>query len=217
MHEQLVQKFYQKAFQYPKEDQEKILSAALYADELHGEQKRKSGEPYIIHPLAVGSILIQLGMDADTICAGLLHDVVEDTDATLKDIEDRFGAEVAQMGQQPFPVQFTESSPPVLRDRHNPCPRILAFHVFPGCQTFRPVRHGLFWSAGRYSCREDVQFPFESAALQPGFEDNDASCPDFFAMNSAGQQEIFYFTVKPVLHFPWKLVLSVRRIYRIFP
>ena len=97
MHEQLVQKFYQKAFQYPKEDQEKILSAALYADELHGEQKRKSGEPYIIHPLAVGSILIQLGMDADTICAGLLHDVVEDTDATPKDIEDRFGAEVAQM------------------------------------------------------------------------------------------------------------------------
>ena len=97
MHEQLVQKFYQKAFQYPKEDQDKILSAAVYADELHGEQKRKSGEPYIIHPLAVGSILIQLGMDADTICAGLLHDVVEDTDATLKDIEDRFGPEVALM------------------------------------------------------------------------------------------------------------------------
>ena len=97
MHEQLVQKFYQKAFQYPKEDQEKILSAALWADELHGDQKRKSGEPYIIHPLAVGSILIQLGMDADTICAGLLHDVVEDTDATLKDIEERFGPEVALM------------------------------------------------------------------------------------------------------------------------
>ena len=97
MHEQLVQKFFQKAFQYPKEDQEKILSAAIYADELHGEQRRKSGEPYIIHPLAVGSILIQLGMDADTICAGLLHDVVEDTSATLKDIEDRFGPEVAVM------------------------------------------------------------------------------------------------------------------------
>ena len=42
MHEELVQKFYQKAFQYPKEDQEKILSAALYADALHGDQKRKS-------------------------------------------------------------------------------------------------------------------------------------------------------------------------------
>lgn len=97
MHEELVQKFYQKAFQYPKEDQEKILSAALYADALHGDQKRKSGEPYIIHPLAVGSILIQLGMDADTICAGLLHDVVEDTDATLADIEERFGPEVALM------------------------------------------------------------------------------------------------------------------------
>ena len=97
MHEELVQKFYQKAFQYPKEDQEKILSAALYADALHGDQKRKSGEPYIIHPLAVGSILIQLGMDADTICAGLLHDVVEDTDATLADIEEKFGPEVALM------------------------------------------------------------------------------------------------------------------------
>ena len=47
MHEQLVQKFYQKAFQYSKEDQEKILAAALYADQLHGDQKRKSGEPYI--------------------------------------------------------------------------------------------------------------------------------------------------------------------------
>ena len=97
MHEQLVQKFYQKAFQYPKEDQDKILSAAVYADELHGDQKRKSGEPYIIHPLAVGSILIQLGMDADTICAGLLHDVVEDTEATLQNIEERFGPEVALM------------------------------------------------------------------------------------------------------------------------
>ena len=97
MHEQLVQKFYQKAFQYPKEDQERILSAAVYADSLHGDQKRKSGEPYIIHPLAVGSILIQLGMDADTICAGLLHDVVEDTEATLADIEERFGPSVALM------------------------------------------------------------------------------------------------------------------------
>ncbi len=97
MHEQLVQKFYQKAFQYSKEDQEKILAAALYADQLHGDQKRKSGEPYIIHPLAVGSILIQLGMDADTICAGLLHDVVEDTSATLADIEEKFGPEVALM------------------------------------------------------------------------------------------------------------------------
>lgn len=97
MHEQLVQKFYQKAFQYSKEDQEKILAAAIYADQLHGDQKRKSGEPYIIHPLAVGSILIQLGMDADTICAGLLHDVVEDTSATLADIEEKFGPEVALM------------------------------------------------------------------------------------------------------------------------
>jgi len=97
MHEQLVHKFYQKAFQYPAEDQQKILTAALYADELHGDQRRKSGEPYLIHPIAVGEILIQLGMDRDTICAGLLHDVVEDTPATLQDIEDKFGHEVAIM------------------------------------------------------------------------------------------------------------------------
>lgn len=97
MHEQLVQKFFQKAFRYSEEDQKKILAAAVYADELHGEQKRKSGEPYIIHPLAVGEILIQLGMDRDTIAAGLLHDVVEDTSATLEDLEEQFGREVAVM------------------------------------------------------------------------------------------------------------------------
>lgn len=97
MHDQLVQKFYQKAFQYSDEDREKILSALIYADEHHGEQLRKSGEPYIIHPIAVGEILIQLGMDRDTICAGLLHDVVEDTDATLEDVEAKFGHEVALM------------------------------------------------------------------------------------------------------------------------
>lgn len=97
MHEKLVHKFYQKAFQYPAEDQQKILTAALYADERHGDQRRKSGEPYLIHPIAVGEILIQLGMDCDTICAGLLHDVVEDTPATLKDIEEKFGHEVAIM------------------------------------------------------------------------------------------------------------------------
>ena len=95
MHDDLLRVFTQKAYLYSTEDQKKICAAAYYADRLHGDQKRKSGEPYIIHPLAVGSILIQLGMDRDTICAGLLHDVVEDTECTLEDLERDFGKEVA--------------------------------------------------------------------------------------------------------------------------
>ncbi|MCR5731318.1 MAG: RelA/SpoT family protein [Sphaerochaetaceae bacterium] len=96
-HKELVEKFLQKAFLYSQEDQAKIRAAAEFADELHGDQKRKSGEPYIIHPLAVAEILIQLRMDRDTICAGLLHDTVEDTQCTLQDVEELFGHEVAVM------------------------------------------------------------------------------------------------------------------------
>lgn len=97
LHKELVDKFLQKAFLYSQEDQAKIRAAAEFADELHGDQKRKSGEPYIIHPLAVAEILVQLRMDRDTICAGLLHDTVEDTQCTLQDLEDIFGHEVAVM------------------------------------------------------------------------------------------------------------------------
>ena len=62
-----------------KPDIEKVKDAFRCADEAHLGQFRKSGEPYITHPLAVASILAQWHMDADTICAGLLHDVLEDT------------------------------------------------------------------------------------------------------------------------------------------
>lgn len=61
----------------------------------HKGQKRKSGEPYIIHPLAVASTLIGWEMDIDTVLAGILHDTVEDTDVTLDDIESAFGRDVA--------------------------------------------------------------------------------------------------------------------------
>ncbi len=76
-------------------DLSKILSAYQLAETAHGNQKRSSGEPYIIHPLSVASILVELGMDTDTICVGLLHDVVEDTDYTLDDIRKKFGQDVA--------------------------------------------------------------------------------------------------------------------------
>ena len=62
-----------------------------------GDQKRKSGEPYIIHPIQVAYILASLELDTDTICAALLHDVVEDTDTTNEDLVKEFGAPVAEM------------------------------------------------------------------------------------------------------------------------
>ena len=76
-------------------DLSKIVSAYQFAKHAHGSQTRSSGEPYIIHPLSVAMILVDLGMDTDTICVGLLHDVVEDTEYTLDDIRKKFGQDVA--------------------------------------------------------------------------------------------------------------------------
>ncbi len=75
----------------------KIRAAYEFANEMHKEQKRESGEPYITHPLSVADILVGLGMDTDTICAALLHDVVEDTVATFDDVKKRFGEDVANL------------------------------------------------------------------------------------------------------------------------
>ena len=70
---------------------ELIEKAYHLAETAHGEQKRRSGEPYIIHPLAVAKILVELGMDSESVAAALLHDVVEDTGVPLADIEKQFG------------------------------------------------------------------------------------------------------------------------------
>jgi len=74
-----------------------IQRAYNYAVIKHGEQQRKSGEPYIIHPTNVAYTIAELGLDEQTICAALLHDVVEDTEATYEDIEKQFGQEIAEM------------------------------------------------------------------------------------------------------------------------
>ena len=74
-----------------------IQRAYNYAVEKHGDQKRNSVEPYIIHPTNVAYTIAELGLDEKTICAALLHDVVEDTDATYEDIEKEFGTEIAEM------------------------------------------------------------------------------------------------------------------------
>ena len=80
---------------HPSDDLTMIEKAYKIADEAHKEQKRKSGEPYIIHPLCVAIILADLEMDKETIAAGLLHDVVEDTIMTLEQLTKEFGSEVA--------------------------------------------------------------------------------------------------------------------------
>lgn len=90
--ERIIQKILKDDRQY---DLSKILSAYEFAEKAHRGQKRSSGQDYIIHPLAVSYILLELGMDTDTICSSLLHDVVEDTPATLDDLKKRFGQDVA--------------------------------------------------------------------------------------------------------------------------
>ncbi len=78
-------------------DLNKITAAYELADEAHAGVKRSSGEPYITHPVAVACILLEFCMDTDTICAALLHDVVEDTDVSLDTIRRRFGEDVANL------------------------------------------------------------------------------------------------------------------------
>ena len=67
----------------PSADLEEIQKAYEYADRKHQNQLRKSGEPYIIHPLAVAEIVAEIGLDTDAIVAALLHDCLEDTDASF--------------------------------------------------------------------------------------------------------------------------------------
>jgi len=82
---------------YPNCDDKLIRKAYEYAKRNHGEQCRKSGEPYMIHPVNVAYILAGLELDDETLCAALLHDVVEDTPVTHEDIINEFGEAIAEM------------------------------------------------------------------------------------------------------------------------
>ena len=94
--DELYQKLINTVREYhPSTDISMIEKAFHLANNAHKEQKRKSGEPYIIHPLCVGIILAELELDKETIVAGLLHDVVEDTEISLQYLEQEFGEEVA--------------------------------------------------------------------------------------------------------------------------
>jgi GTP pyrophosphokinase len=80
---------------HPSADVEIVSRAYDYSVRAHEGQKRKSGDPYFVHPASVAGIITELRLDTASICAGLLHDVVEDTLATLNDVEKEFGSEVA--------------------------------------------------------------------------------------------------------------------------
>jgi GTP diphosphokinase / guanosine-3',5'-bis(diphosphate) 3'-diphosphatase len=81
-----------------KEDRKKIRTAFNFAVEAHKNHRRKSGEPYIYHPIAVGQIVVEeIGLGATSVVCSLLHDVVEDTDFTLSDIKEYFGDEVSRI------------------------------------------------------------------------------------------------------------------------
>ena len=81
----------------PAVDAQMITMAYAYSEQAHAGQQRKSGDPYFVHPVSVAGILTELRLDAASVCAALLHDVVEDTLATLGDIEAAFGKEIADL------------------------------------------------------------------------------------------------------------------------
>ncbi len=80
---------------HPKADVDLIKKAYVYCAKVHAGQVRKTGEPYLIHPLAVAGVLAQLKLDEASVVAGLLHDTVEDTLATLEEVEELFGKDIA--------------------------------------------------------------------------------------------------------------------------
>ena len=82
---------------YASSNEELIRKAYEYASKYHENQLRRSGEPYMIHPVNVAGILSELGLDDETICAALLHDVVEDTPVTNEDLVREFGETIANM------------------------------------------------------------------------------------------------------------------------
>lgn len=89
-----IDEFTQQIGSYSEQEQAEIRNAANWASEMHKDQLRASGEPYIIHPLNVANFLIQMRMDAPTVIAALLHDVLEDTDIGDETLKNKFGEEI---------------------------------------------------------------------------------------------------------------------------
>jgi GTP pyrophosphokinase len=82
---------------YPDVDMGLVRQAVEFAATKHGDQRRSSGEPYIVHPIGVSAILAELHLDLDSILTGILHDTVEDTETSLEELSQRFGPSVAEL------------------------------------------------------------------------------------------------------------------------
>ena len=82
---------------YPDADLDMIRHAYVYSARVHQGQLRKSGEPYMVHPVAVAGLLAQMKLDEASVATGLLHDTVEDTLATVEELEQVFGKEIAAL------------------------------------------------------------------------------------------------------------------------
>jgi len=101
---------------HPLADVDLIKRAYVYSARAHEGQTRKSGEPYVTHPLEVSSLLAEMKLDEHAICAGILHDTVEDTSATVEEVEELFGREVAEIVDGvtklniPFNTQFEKQA-----------------------------------------------------------------------------------------------------------
>lgn len=95
---EVLNNFKSRCVKYYSESQSDLILKALdFACEKHSGQKRMSGEPYVIHPIAVANIIIDLGLDNQTVCAALLHDTIEDTDTTENEIGEIFGNTIKEM------------------------------------------------------------------------------------------------------------------------
>ena len=116
-------------------DMDKIEKAYKFAEKAHGDQRRVSGIPYILHPVSVACIVAELGMDTDSVCGALLHDTVEDTGVTLEEVTKLFGADVAKLidGVTKISKIILPSSSPALFSS------ILLFYILHCPPIYRPM------------------------------------------------------------------------------
>ena len=95
----LIRQFKVKVEGYPEEERKAILSALRWAEGLHHDQLRASGEPYIVHPLTVAEILVDAHLDFQTVIAAVLHDALEDTGLSSRELRKEYGREVEALVQ----------------------------------------------------------------------------------------------------------------------
>ena len=98
----------------PSTDEDAVNRAYVFAMKAHGSQVRASGDPYFSHPLEVAGILTDMRLDHGTIITALLHDTVEDTKATVRDIENLFGKEVSRLVDGVTTVSYTHLTLPTI-------------------------------------------------------------------------------------------------------